>query len=223
MFTCFCMNSFHGVHTVSRTHSHATSSIIIKGLWQNDSVFGFYLFLSVLNVCVVSVAQESRAWSWAPRIRAPASREKLHLFRPPRLRSPRCAPSMMSYLKQAPYGMNGLGLSGAAMDLLHPSVGYPGTDQNWQHRRIRFRLNPPNDSFHGRRFQLCAVCVAAGSTAFRCGLKQKKKNTKFAFPKKVYGRLFVSIYFVIYYFSESVKPECLGVWAICATGACVWF
>ena len=34
--------------------------------------------------------------------------------------------SMMSYLKQAPYGMNGLGLSGAAMDLLHPSVGYPG-------------------------------------------------------------------------------------------------
>ncbi|XP_028267525.1 homeobox protein OTX1 B-like isoform X2 [Parambassis ranga] len=36
---------------------------------------------------------------------------------------------MMSYLKQAPYGMNGLGLSGAAMDLLHPSVGYPGTDQ----------------------------------------------------------------------------------------------
>ena len=34
--------------------------------------------------------------------------------------------SMMSYLKQAPYGMNGLGLSGATMDLLHPSVGYPG-------------------------------------------------------------------------------------------------
>lgn len=36
---------------------------------------------------------------------------------------------MMSYLKQSPYGMNGLGLSGAAMDLLHPSVGYPGTDR----------------------------------------------------------------------------------------------
>ncbi|XP_005989615.1 homeobox protein OTX1 B isoform X1 [Latimeria chalumnae] len=33
---------------------------------------------------------------------------------------------MMSYLKQPPYGMNGLGLSGTAMDLLHPSVGYPG-------------------------------------------------------------------------------------------------
>lgn len=47
---------------------------------------------------------------------------------PSRLRSPPLrASSMMSYLKQAPYGMNGLGLSGAAMDLLHPSVGYPGT------------------------------------------------------------------------------------------------
>ncbi|KAI2523588.1 OTX1 isoform 5 [Pan troglodytes] len=32
---------------------------------------------------------------------------------------------MMSYLKQPPYGMNGLGLAGPAMDLLHPSVGYP--------------------------------------------------------------------------------------------------
>lgn len=36
------------------------------------------------------------------------------------------AVSMMSYLKQPPYGMNGLGLAGPAMDLLHPSVGYPG-------------------------------------------------------------------------------------------------
>lgn len=37
--------------------------------------------------------------------------------------------SMMSYLKQPPYGVNGLGLSGAAMDLLHPSVGYPGREK----------------------------------------------------------------------------------------------
>lgn len=43
-------------------------------------------------------------------------------------RTDRRGPSMMSYLKQGPYGMNGLGLSGAAMDLLHPSVGYPGTE-----------------------------------------------------------------------------------------------
>lgn len=41
--------------------------------------------------------------------------------------------SMMSYLKQPPYGVNGLGLSGAAMDLLHPSVGYPGTRHTHTH------------------------------------------------------------------------------------------
>lgn len=40
---------------------------------------------------------------------------------------PAPASSMMSYLKQPPYAMNGLGLSGTAMDLLHPSVGYPGS------------------------------------------------------------------------------------------------
>lgn len=39
---------------------------------------------------------------------------------------------MMSYLKQPPYGMNGLGLAGPAMDLLHPSVGYPGEHQSLQ-------------------------------------------------------------------------------------------
>ena len=33
---------------------------------------------------------------------------------------------MMSYLKQPPYTVNGLSLS-SGMDLLHPSVGYPGT------------------------------------------------------------------------------------------------
>ena len=34
--------------------------------------------------------------------------------------------NMMSYLKQPPYTVNGLSLS-SGMDLLHPSVGYPGT------------------------------------------------------------------------------------------------
>lgn len=47
---------------------------------------------------------------------------------------PAPASSMMSYLKQPPYAMNGLGLSGAAMDLLHPSVGYPGT--HYQHSAL---------------------------------------------------------------------------------------
>lgn len=34
--------------------------------------------------------------------------------------------SMMSYLKQPPYTVNGLSLTTSGMDLLHPSVGYPG-------------------------------------------------------------------------------------------------
>ncbi|XP_055014235.1 homeobox protein OTX2 isoform X1 [Boleophthalmus pectinirostris] len=33
---------------------------------------------------------------------------------------------MMSYLKQPPYSVNGLSLTTSGMDLLHPSVGYPG-------------------------------------------------------------------------------------------------
>ncbi|KAG5831096.1 hypothetical protein ANANG_G00300230 [Anguilla anguilla] len=45
---------------------------------------------------------------------------------------------MMSYLKQPPYGMNGLGLSGAAMDLLHPSVGYPATPRKQRRERTTF-------------------------------------------------------------------------------------
>ncbi|KAF1394551.1 hypothetical protein PFLUV_G00001510 [Perca fluviatilis] len=45
---------------------------------------------------------------------------------------------MMSYLKQGPYGMNGLGLGGAAMDLLHPSVGYPGNPRKQRRERTTF-------------------------------------------------------------------------------------
>ncbi|KAM9793009.1 homeobox protein OTX1 B-like [Neosynchiropus ocellatus] len=45
---------------------------------------------------------------------------------------------MMSYLKQAPYGMNGLGLSGTAMDLLHPSVGYPANPRKQRRERTTF-------------------------------------------------------------------------------------
>lgn len=52
------MNSFHGVHTVSGAHPRATNSIIIKCLRQNDSVSGFYLFLSVLNVLSLCRAGE---------------------------------------------------------------------------------------------------------------------------------------------------------------------
>ncbi|XP_068606794.1 homeobox protein OTX1 A-like [Brachionichthys hirsutus] len=45
---------------------------------------------------------------------------------------------MMSYLKQAPYGMTGLGLSGTAMDLLRPSVGYPGHPRKQRRERTTF-------------------------------------------------------------------------------------
>lgn len=34
--------------------------------------------------------------------------------------------NMMSYLKQPPYTVNGLGLTTSGVDLLHPSVGYQG-------------------------------------------------------------------------------------------------
>ncbi|CAI9615940.1 unnamed protein product [Staurois parvus] len=45
---------------------------------------------------------------------------------------------MMSYLKQPPYSMNGLGLTGPAMDLLHPSVGYPATPRKQRRERTTF-------------------------------------------------------------------------------------
>lgn len=54
------------------------------------------------------------------------------------LGGPGTASSMMSYLKQPPYAMNGLGLSGAAMDLLHPSVGYPATPRKQRRERTTF-------------------------------------------------------------------------------------
>ncbi|XP_039542849.1 homeobox protein OTX1 A isoform X1 [Pimephales promelas] len=46
--------------------------------------------------------------------------------------------TMMSYLKQNPYAMNGLGLSGATMDLLHPSVGYPTNPRKQRRERTTF-------------------------------------------------------------------------------------
>uniref|UniRef100_A0A667ZTE4 Orthodenticle homeobox 2 n=1 Tax=Myripristis murdjan TaxID=586833 RepID=A0A667ZTE4_9TELE len=44
---------------------------------------------------------------------------------------------MMSYLKQPPYTVNGLSLSTSGMDLLHPSVGYPGNTTPRKQRRER--------------------------------------------------------------------------------------
>ncbi|XP_020775835.2 homeobox protein OTX1 A [Boleophthalmus pectinirostris] len=44
---------------------------------------------------------------------------------------------MMSYLKQSPYGMAGLGL-GSAVDLLHPTVGYPTNPRKQRRERTTF-------------------------------------------------------------------------------------
>ncbi|OCT77394.1 homeobox protein OTX1 B isoform X2 [Xenopus laevis] len=45
---------------------------------------------------------------------------------------------MMSYLKQPPYSINGLGLTRPAMDLLHPPVGYPVTPRKQRRERTTF-------------------------------------------------------------------------------------
>lgn len=107
-----CNKYFYG----SKPFNSSFNSCILKLSNDCDEMIPF---VWVINVPALSVVQRPTQHL--------VTGEKVHLFRPSRLRSPRCAPSMMSYLKQAPYGMNGLGLSGAAMDLLHPSVGYPGT------------------------------------------------------------------------------------------------
>ncbi|KAJ8390869.1 hypothetical protein AAFF_G00100010 [Aldrovandia affinis] len=46
--------------------------------------------------------------------------------------------SMMSYLKQPPYTVNGLSLTTSGMDLLHPSVGYPATPRKQRRERTTF-------------------------------------------------------------------------------------
>ncbi|XP_058149358.1 homeobox protein OTX2 [Dasypus novemcinctus] len=46
--------------------------------------------------------------------------------------------SMMSYLKQPPYAVNGLSLTTSGMDLLHPSVGYPATPRKQRRERTTF-------------------------------------------------------------------------------------
>ncbi|KAF5895685.1 homeobox protein OTX1, partial [Clarias magur] len=52
--------------------------------------------------------------------------------------TPTRAARMMSYLKQAPYAVNGLGLGGAPMELLHPSVGYPANPRKQRRERTTF-------------------------------------------------------------------------------------
>ncbi|EPY84045.1 hypothetical protein CB1_000513005 [Camelus ferus] len=72
----------------------------------------------------LSIPGEVRPSGWVPRIWAD--------FAPPNNLS------MMSYLKQPPYAVNGLSLTTSGMDLLHPSVGYPATPRKQRRERTTF-------------------------------------------------------------------------------------
>lgn len=73
---------------------------------------------------------------------------------------------MMSYLKQPPYGMNGLGLAGPAMDLLHPSVGYPG--EQWPLFPGRANFGDPRLSSLGMHFVAEQAQVAGWLVCLQC-------------------------------------------------------
>ncbi|XP_021237463.1 homeobox protein otx5-like [Numida meleagris] len=47
-----------------------------------------------------------------------------------------CSRSMMSYIKQPHYAVNGLTLAGPGMDLLHSAVGYPGEQRGGLHEGV---------------------------------------------------------------------------------------
>ncbi|XP_061407364.1 homeobox protein OTX2-like isoform X1 [Lethenteron reissneri] len=58
---------------------------------------------------------------------------------PPPKQLERGVPGMMSYLKQSPYAMNGLGLGAPGMELLHhPAVAYPGPNRKQRRERTTF-------------------------------------------------------------------------------------
>lgn len=57
------------------------------------------------------------------------------------------AVSMMSYLKQPPYTVNGLSLSTSGVDLLHPSVGYQGKNNQQLNQVVLEVYKLPNHIF----------------------------------------------------------------------------
>ncbi|XP_070787748.1 homeobox protein OTX2 isoform X1 [Pituophis catenifer annectens] len=81
---------------------------------------------------------------WRRKRKGARSRSKRHLLpTPPSPRILAIFPphpnfSMMSYLKQPPYAVNGLSLTTSGMDLLHPSVGYPATPRKQRRERTTF-------------------------------------------------------------------------------------
>ncbi|XP_039175506.1 homeobox protein OTX2 isoform X1 [Crotalus tigris] len=81
---------------------------------------------------------------WRRKRKGERSRSRRHLLPTPSsprilaIFPPRPNFSMMSYLKQPPYAVNGLSLTTSGMDLLHPSVGYPATPRKQRRERTTF-------------------------------------------------------------------------------------
>lgn len=89
----------------------------------------------------LSAPGQARPAGWVPQIWAD--------FAPPNQLS------MMSYLKQPPYAVNGLSLTTSGMDLLHPSVGYPG--------------KCPHDTPRGPKIWAALLPIASSPSAPGCG------------------------------------------------------
>ncbi|KAK7929753.1 hypothetical protein WMY93_006148 [Mugilogobius chulae] len=86
------------------------------------------------------LSSERRAESECKRISVIGQNRYLQQMSPCVLSCPSCGrppDTMMSYLKQSPYGMGGLGLGGA-VDLLHPTVGYPTNPRKQRRERTTF-------------------------------------------------------------------------------------
>ncbi|XP_046793598.1 cone-rod homeobox protein isoform X2 [Gallus gallus] len=67
-------------------------------------------------------------------LKLPPARGRLPTASP----DPSTAQSMMSYIKQPHYAVNGLTLAGPGMDLLHSAVGYPATPRKQRRERTTF-------------------------------------------------------------------------------------
>lgn len=55
---------------------------------------------------------------------------------------------MMSYLKPAPYTVNGLSLATTAMELLHPTVGYPGKNKTQHNTLVMIYSRESNNNLY---------------------------------------------------------------------------
>lgn len=114
----------------------------------------------------------------------------------------------MSYLKQPPYGMNGLGLAGPAMDLLHPSVGYPGEHQPSRpcfslsnvgapqtvgfECKLCCRAGPGSQLLQYRAhclFTIQGPLLAHGAESWACEVARAEKTRNVRLPGRVTGNL----------------------------------